>query len=77
MFDHQQLSVCGVCVCVFRGELKRLIQGFRASSGGTLSSFSVQDLVSGVSNLILNHQVRLESPKTPQSHIFFKYPQIH
>lgn len=50
-------QVC-VCACVFRGELKKFIQEFR-SSGGTLHCFSVENLVSEVSNLILNRQVRL------------------
>lgn len=53
-----------VCVCVFRAELKRFIQEFRSSNGGSLNSMLAKDLVAGVTNLILNQQVRLESQRT-------------
>ncbi|CAJ1063428.1 Hypothetical predicted protein [Xyrichtys novacula] len=42
-----------------RSELMRFVQEFRSSVGGSLSSMALQDVVGGVSQLILDHQERL------------------
>nr|XP_019941403.1 PREDICTED: E3 ubiquitin-protein ligase TTC3 [Paralichthys olivaceus] len=39
-----------------RSELMRFVQELRSSSGGSLSNMALQDLVSGVTQLILDHQ---------------------
>lgn len=44
-------------MCVFRSYLKKFVEQFRSSSGGTLSSMSLQDMVGGVTQLILENQV--------------------
>ncbi|XP_041656998.1 E3 ubiquitin-protein ligase TTC3 isoform X2 [Cheilinus undulatus] len=44
-----------------RPELSRLVKELRLSSGGSLSSMSLQDMVGGVSQLILDHQEKLNS----------------
>lgn len=44
-------------MCVFRSYLKKCVEQFRSSSGGTLSSMPLQDMVGGVTQLILENQV--------------------
>uniref|UniRef100_A0A8C2WNS4 RING-type E3 ubiquitin transferase n=1 Tax=Cyclopterus lumpus TaxID=8103 RepID=A0A8C2WNS4_CYCLU len=46
-------------VFVCRSELMRFIQELRSSSSGSLSSMTLQDVVGGVTQLILDQQVRL------------------
>lgn len=46
-----------VCVCAFRSDLMKFIQELRSSSGGSFASMSLQDVVGGVTQLILDHQV--------------------
>lgn len=48
---------CINCVCVLRSELMKFVQELRSSSGGSFSSMSLQDVVGGVTQLILDHQV--------------------
>lgn len=43
--------------CFFRSHLKKFVQEFRSSSGGTLSSVPFQEMVGGVAQLILECQV--------------------
>uniref|UniRef100_A0A3Q3LLN6 RING-type E3 ubiquitin transferase n=1 Tax=Labrus bergylta TaxID=56723 RepID=A0A3Q3LLN6_9LABR len=45
----------------FRSELMKFFQELRSSNGGTLSSMALQDMVGGVSQLILDHQEQLHS----------------
>ncbi|XP_020496201.2 E3 ubiquitin-protein ligase TTC3 [Labrus bergylta] len=44
-----------------RSELMKFFQELRSSNGGTLSSMALQDMVGGVSQLILDHQEQLHS----------------
>lgn len=44
-------------LCVFRPDLMRFVQELRSSSGGSLSNMALQDMVGGVTQLILDHQV--------------------
>ncbi|XP_028277332.1 E3 ubiquitin-protein ligase TTC3 isoform X2 [Parambassis ranga] len=44
-------------------DLMRFVQELRSSSGGSLSSMSLQDVVSGVTQLILDHQDRLNAAR--------------
>lgn len=41
--------------------MMKLVQELRSSSGGSLSSMSLQDMVEGVTQLILDHQVRMST----------------
>lgn len=50
--NHQKM-------CIFRSYLKKCVEEFRSSSGGTLSNVNWQDMVGGVTHLILEHQVSL------------------
>uniref|UniRef100_A0A672HKB7 RING-type E3 ubiquitin transferase n=1 Tax=Salarias fasciatus TaxID=181472 RepID=A0A672HKB7_SALFA len=53
---------------VFRSQLRKFVQQLRSSSGGSLSSMALQDVVSGAAQLILDHQVgRDESPSDSTS----------
>ncbi|XP_015251563.1 PREDICTED: E3 ubiquitin-protein ligase TTC3-like [Cyprinodon variegatus] len=47
-----------------RSELMRFIQEFRSSRGGNLNSVSLQEVVSGVTQIILDHQETLKSVRT-------------
>lgn len=51
---------------VFRSDLMRFVRELRSSSGGSLSSMTLQDVVGGVTQLILDHQVRKPSPSAAQ-----------
>uniref|UniRef100_A0A3Q4GRU9 RING-type E3 ubiquitin transferase n=1 Tax=Neolamprologus brichardi TaxID=32507 RepID=A0A3Q4GRU9_NEOBR len=58
--DHgvqTHLIKCINCVCVLRSELMKFVQELRSSSGGSFSSMTLQDVVGGVTQLILDHQV--------------------
>lgn len=55
IFHHSRGINC--LVCVFRSDLMRFIQELRSSSGGTFGSMALQDVVGGVTQLILDHQV--------------------
>ncbi|XP_070773182.1 E3 ubiquitin-protein ligase TTC3 [Enoplosus armatus] len=44
-----------------RLDLMRFVHEFRSSSGGSLSSMALQDMVGGVTQLILDHQEKLNS----------------
>ncbi|XP_070700307.1 E3 ubiquitin-protein ligase TTC3 [Pempheris klunzingeri] len=44
-----------------RSDLMRFVQELRLSSGGSLSSMALQDMVGGVTQLILDHQEKLDS----------------
>lgn len=68
MFPHHTrfilLKVCSthslsnaLKICFFRSHLKQFVQEFRSSSGGTLSSVPFQEMVGGVTQLILEYQV--------------------
>uniref|UniRef100_A0A3B4YY58 RING-type E3 ubiquitin transferase n=1 Tax=Stegastes partitus TaxID=144197 RepID=A0A3B4YY58_9TELE len=46
---------------VFRPDLMKFVQELRSTSGGTLSSMALQDVVGGATQLILDHQVDLVS----------------
>ncbi|XP_068571715.1 E3 ubiquitin-protein ligase TTC3 [Cebidichthys violaceus] len=47
-----------------RSDLTRFVQEFRSSSGGSLNSMTMHDMVSGVTQLIIDHQ---EKPKAAKS----------
>ncbi|KAI3373929.1 hypothetical protein L3Q82_022497 [Scortum barcoo] len=44
-------------------DLRRFIQEFRLSSGGSLTNIALQDMVGGVTQLILDHQERINSDR--------------
>lgn len=44
-------------ICFFRSHLKKYVQEFRSSRGGTLSSMLFQEMVGGVAQLILEYEV--------------------
>lgn len=44
-------------MCIFSSYLKKCVEEFRSSNGGTLSNLNWQDMVGGVTQLILEHQV--------------------
>ncbi|XP_067464760.1 E3 ubiquitin-protein ligase TTC3-like [Thunnus thynnus] len=46
-----------------RSDLMRFVQELRSSSGGSLTSMALQDVVGGVTQLILDHQEKLNSAK--------------
>ncbi|XP_044226029.1 E3 ubiquitin-protein ligase TTC3-like isoform X3 [Thunnus albacares] len=46
-----------------RSNLMRFVQELRSSSGGSLSSMTLQDVVGGVTQLILDHQEKLSTAK--------------
>lgn len=47
-----------------RSELMRFVQELRSYSGGSFSSMTMQDVVGGVTQLILDHQERLNSARS-------------
>ncbi|XP_044077628.1 E3 ubiquitin-protein ligase TTC3 isoform X2 [Siniperca chuatsi] len=47
-----------------RPELMRFVHELRSSSGGSLSSMALQDMVGGVTQLILDHQEKLSAAKS-------------
>ncbi|KAM9348197.1 E3 ubiquitin-protein ligase TTC3 isoform 1-T1 [Symphorus nematophorus] len=47
-----------------RSDLMRFVQELRSSSGGTLNSMTLQDIVGGVTQLILDHQEKLNAAKS-------------
>ncbi|XP_034744945.1 E3 ubiquitin-protein ligase TTC3 [Etheostoma cragini] len=47
-----------------RSDLMRYVQELRSSSGGSLNSMALQDLVGGVTQLILDHQEKLNAAKS-------------
>ncbi|XP_076606314.1 E3 ubiquitin-protein ligase TTC3 [Chaetodon auriga] len=47
-----------------RSDLMKFVQELRSSSGGSLSSMALQDVVGGVTQLILDHQEKLNSVKS-------------
>ncbi|XP_031724821.1 E3 ubiquitin-protein ligase TTC3 isoform X2 [Anarrhichthys ocellatus] len=51
-----------------RSDLMRFVQEFRSSSGGSLSSMSMQDMVGGVTQLILDHQEKPKAAKASKAH---------
>lgn len=53
-----------VCVCVYRSDFMKFIQELRSSSGGTLNSMNLQDMVAEVTQLILDHQVKQPTDQT-------------
>ncbi|KAM8742285.1 E3 ubiquitin-protein ligase TTC3 isoform 2-T2 [Acanthopagrus schlegelii] len=46
-----------------RPDLMRFVQEMRSTSGGSLSNMALQDMVGGVTQLILDHQERLNAAK--------------
>ncbi|XP_008299262.1 E3 ubiquitin-protein ligase TTC3 [Stegastes partitus] len=47
-----------------RPDLMKFVQELRSTSGGTLSSMALQDVVGGATQLILDHQERLNSARS-------------
>ncbi|XP_042355060.1 E3 ubiquitin-protein ligase TTC3 [Plectropomus leopardus] len=47
-----------------RSDLSRFVQELRSSSGGSLSNMALQDMVGGVTQLILDHQEKLNAAKS-------------
>ncbi|XP_040906849.1 E3 ubiquitin-protein ligase TTC3 isoform X2 [Toxotes jaculatrix] len=47
-----------------RLDLMKFVQEFRSCSGGTLNNMALQDVVGGVTQLILDHQEKLDSVKS-------------
>lgn len=47
-----------------RSELMKFVQELRSSSGGSFSSMTLQDVVGGVTQLILDHQERFNSTRS-------------
>ncbi|XP_031163906.1 E3 ubiquitin-protein ligase TTC3 isoform X2 [Sander lucioperca] len=47
-----------------RSDLMRYVQELRSSSGGSLNSMALQDMVGGVTQLILDHQEKLNAAKS-------------
>ncbi|XP_035522663.1 E3 ubiquitin-protein ligase TTC3 [Morone saxatilis] len=48
-----------------RSDLMRFVQELRSSSGGSLASMALQDMVGGVTQLILDHQEKINSGAKP------------
>ena len=46
----------------------RFVQDLRFSSGGSLNNMALQDMVGGVTQLILDHQVGLKAKLSDLSH---------
>uniref|UniRef100_A0A3Q0SCZ1 RING-type E3 ubiquitin transferase n=1 Tax=Amphilophus citrinellus TaxID=61819 RepID=A0A3Q0SCZ1_AMPCI len=55
--EKLRMIKCVNPVCVLRSELMRFVQELRSYSGGSFSSMTMQDVVGGVTQLILDHQV--------------------
>lgn len=59
-------------MCIFRSYLKKCVEEFRSSSGGTVSSTRLQDMVGGVTQLILEYQVSWTPADSLQHFYMFK-----
>ncbi|XP_034540363.1 E3 ubiquitin-protein ligase TTC3 [Notolabrus celidotus] len=63
VFDKAMEHLASMFPDYTRPELMRFVQELRSSSGGSLSSMALQDMVGGVSQLILDHQERSSAYK--------------
>ncbi|GAA6232084.1 E3 ubiquitin-protein ligase TTC3 isoform X1 [Lates japonicus] len=64
MFDKALERLSTIFPDYTRSDLMRFVQELRSSSGGSLSHYSLQDVVGGVTQLILDHQERLNSVRS-------------
>ncbi|XP_074528283.1 E3 ubiquitin-protein ligase TTC3 [Halichoeres trimaculatus] len=63
VFDKAMEHLSAMFPDYTRSNLMRFVEEFRSSSGGSLSSMALQDMVGGVSQLILDHQEKSKWPK--------------
>ncbi|KAM4547284.1 E3 ubiquitin-protein ligase TTC3 isoform 1-T1 [Fundulus diaphanus] len=63
VFEKAMESLAAMFPDYSRHDLARFIQEFRTSRAGSLYNVSLQDVVSGVAQLILDHQERLNSAR--------------
>ncbi|XP_056252841.1 E3 ubiquitin-protein ligase TTC3 isoform X1 [Seriola aureovittata] len=64
VFDRAMERLSTIFPDYTRLDLMRFVQEFRSSSGGSLSSMALQDVVGGVTQLILDHQEKLNSVRS-------------
>ncbi|XP_068187104.1 E3 ubiquitin-protein ligase TTC3 isoform X2 [Antennarius striatus] len=64
VFDKAMEQLTTMFPVYTRSELMAFVQELRSSSGGSLSNMSFLDLVEKVTQLILNHQEKLQSAKS-------------
>ncbi|KAK2828692.1 hypothetical protein Q5P01_019726 [Channa striata] len=64
MFDKAIERLATIFSDYTRSDLMKFIQVLRSSVGGTLNSMSLQDVVGGVTQLILDHQENLSSARS-------------
>ncbi|XP_029956963.1 E3 ubiquitin-protein ligase DZIP3-like [Salarias fasciatus] len=57
-------SLAGMFPDCSRSQLRKFVQQLRSSSGGSLSSMALQDVVSGAAQLILDHQEKLRAARS-------------
>ncbi|XP_071317554.1 E3 ubiquitin-protein ligase TTC3 isoform X2 [Trachinotus anak] len=64
VFDKAMERLSTIFPDYTRSDLMRFVQELRSSSGGSLSSMALQDVVGGVTQLILDHQEKLNSVRS-------------
>ncbi|XP_029956961.1 E3 ubiquitin-protein ligase TTC3 isoform X3 [Salarias fasciatus] len=64
VFDKAMDSLAGMFPDCSRSQLRKFVQQLRSSSGGSLSSMALQDVVSGAAQLILDHQEKLRAARS-------------
>ncbi|XP_037322958.2 E3 ubiquitin-protein ligase TTC3 [Pungitius pungitius] len=64
VFDQSVERLAAIFPAYTRSDFMRFVQEFRSSSGGNLSNMTIQEMVGGVTQLILDHQ---EKPKAAAS----------
>ncbi|XP_034405472.1 E3 ubiquitin-protein ligase TTC3 [Cyclopterus lumpus] len=67
VFDKSMEHLAGIFPDYSRSELMRFIQELRSSSSGSLSSMTLQDVVGGVTQLILDQQEKPQAAKPKQT----------